>query len=646
MTINTDNLDTVQTSIGEITLPTYRLTGENPNPVFHSRYGVAHIYPYTLQDEIDSIPTDVQYRTLVIENKYLCVTVLPELGGRVYSVFDKISDREVFYKNPVIKFSPLAIRGAFFSGGVEFSFPVAHAPTTADTVNWDIREEKDGSASIFIGGLEHISGMRWTIKLTLFPDRCALAQDVRLFNPTPIPGRYHYWTNASLDSDAKTEFVYPLQRVRSYEFAGTASWPVARLDLITSEPGLPGMEGVPMWPADRIHEPFNFRWEKDMLAQVSVFGRLVEWDYFGAWQHTYDTGYAHYADSRDVSGMKLWSWGTSEVGVVNQTALMDDGSLYAETQCGAMETQLDFDFLEPGVTKTWREWWLPLRNIGGLTCASENIGARLHMDQGENKSKTKLTIALCPVCSFTDANINLSIPGNVLLDKKVSISPDKPWSGTVSIDSVTLRDHPITIDVEDNSGRNILIYTHKREPSSVEFDEPAQDIPPVTADDYYQLGLKHENFDNRDEAMKSYADALRLDGQHGHAHYQLGLMSLRNADFHSAREHLEQASKLGIISAYYYLGLIAWYEGDIDLAKILYEKVSSDDVLSSSAIRGRASIALRTVQWEDAINLLSNIKDEDDETQSTILLGMALRHSGKEKEVRHIFKQILVTDPF
>jgi len=226
----------------------------------------------------------------------------------VYSLFDKIAGQEVFYKNSVIRFSPLAIRGAFFSGGLEFSFPVAHAPTTASPVNWELTEQADGSASIHIGGIEHMSGLRWTVSLSLFPDRCAVAQDVRLSNPTPLPGRYHYWTNASLASDVGTEFIYPLRRVRSYEFAGTASWPIARLDLIAGQPGLPGMEGVPMWPAGRMHTPVSFRWEKDMLAQVSIFGREVAADFFGAWQHSHNVGYAHFADSADVAGMKLWSW--------------------------------------------------------------------------------------------------------------------------------------------------------------------------------------------------------------------------------------------------------------------------------------------------------------------------------------------------
>ena len=179
------------------------------------------------------------------------------------------------------------------------------------------------------------------------------------------------------------------------------------------------MEGVPMWPAERIHDPFNFRWEKDMLAQVSIFGRNVDWDYFGAWQHSTNTGYAHFARWQDVSGMKLWSWGRSDVGVVNQTALMDDGSLYAETQCGAMETQLDFDFLPPGETRKWREWWLPFRELGGLTCASSEVGARLHLAPGDEGSQFKLTVGICPIYPIESASVELSTPDHILLEERL-----------------------------------------------------------------------------------------------------------------------------------------------------------------------------------------------------------------------------------
>jgi tetratricopeptide (TPR) repeat protein len=643
---NGDLADQVRTSVDEITLPTYRLLGENRNPVFHSQYGVAHIYPYTLQDEIANEPGEVTYQALVLENKYLRVVVLPQLGGRVFSVYDKISKREVFYKNPTIKFSPLAIRGAFFSGGLEFSFPVAHAPTTADAVNWDFMHGKDGSASIVLGGIEHISGMRWTITLSLFPGKCALAQDVSLSNPTPIPGRYHYWTNASLHSDESTEFIYPLQRIRSYEFAGTASWPVARLDSITSEPGLPGMEGVPMWPAEQLHNPINFRWEKDMLAQVSIFGRHVTWDYFGAWQHSTNTGYAHFARYQDVSGMKLWSWGKSEVGIVNQSALMDDGSLYAETQCGAMETQLDFDFLTPGSCRAWREWWLPLRQIGGLTCASAEIGARLHLSQNDDPKSVSLRIGLCPTLTIVPATITLSIPGLTLLQETARISPEVPWLKEIAVEAKTLSSHPITLVVENEQGQVLLNYTHDTNPYQEEFNDSQLTPSPESAEYYYQLGLQHENFDNRALALESYRHAILTSEEHGPSHLQLGLMLLRNADFDAATHHFHWAADLGIPSANYYLGLISWYAGDTDSAEKHYRFVPDSDPLALAALRGRTAIAFKKKDWQDAIHLINHHKSaRNDQCYLQLLLGLAHRHAGNLEQAQNYFHEILGGDP-
>ncbi|GMR10901.1 MAG: DUF5107 domain-containing protein [Anaerolineae bacterium] len=641
-----DNSTGVSISTGELTLPTYELLGENRNPVFHSQYGVAHIYPYTLQDEIASTPREITYRTLVLENNYLRVTVLPELGGRIYSVYDKISKREVFYKNQTVKFSPLAIRGAFFSGGVEFSFPVAHAPTSASPVNWDMRENEDGSASIFVGGLEHMSSMRWMITLTLYPDRCALAQDVMLFNPSPLPGRYHYWTNASLVSEDDTEFIYPLRRVRSYEFAGSSSWPVARLDLITNQPGLPGMEGVPMWPADRLHDPIDFHLEKDMLAQVSIFGRDVEWDFFGAWQNASNTGYAHYADAKDVAGMKLWSWGRSSVGIVNQSALTDDGSVYAETQCGAMETQLDFDFLPPGVARSWREWWLPLREIGGLTCASADLGARLSISPADGVEQVNLKVGICPAYPLREALVELSTPDQMLIQEKISSSPKDPWSHTETVAALDLAGHALTLTVTDISGHALLAYTHDRQPNSADPPEPSVKESPVTSDDFYQLGLRHENLDNREQALDSYHTALQLSDDHGEARLQLGLMLLRAADFRGAQSHLRRAAQLEVAAAEFYLGLISRYKGQLDTAEQHFTSLPSDHPLHSASLCGLGCLALKGQRWDDAIEFFRKAAGEEDYAPTAgLLTGMALRRAGNDTEAAFELNRVLKGDP-
>lgn len=637
-------IDKVVVRESSITLPTYEITGENRNPVFRSQYGVVHIYPYTLQDEIASKPRDKEYHSLVLENRYLRVTVIPDLGGRVYSVYDKVSQREVFYKNSIIKFSPLAIRGAFFSGGVEFSFPVAHAPTTADPVNWDIRENNDNSASIAFGGLEHISGLRWMITLTLFPNRCALAQDVQLFNPSSIPGRYHYWTNASLDADDQTEFIYPLRRSRSYEYAGTASWPFARLDLIQNNPGLPGMEGVPMWPANRLQKPINFRWQKNMIAQVSIFGRNVDWDFFGAWQHSVNHGYAHYARARDVAGMKLWSWGNAPVGVVNQTALTDDGSVYAETQCGAMETQLDFDFLQPGKIRSWREWWLPLRDLGGLTCASAEMGALLQLKTA-NRQHVNLHIGLCPVRPVEKATVSLSIPGKVLAQETIELSPEKIWAANLNFNSRELAGNPITLSVVDNSGNILIDYTMDREPSPIVQDQqPGGDLLP--AEKCYQTGLKHENFDNREQAKEAYKQALALSPDHSRANYRYGLMLIRSGELKSAADYLQKAASHGIGEAYYFLGTIALHLDQLDEAGIYFRAAKQGDRLFPDSLIGLGCIALRKKDWNQARDYFKKACTSSDvAVTASLLLGIALRRAGQEKDAQKELLGVFAVTP-
>ena len=635
----------VQCRRGELTLPTYRLLGENRNPVFRSQYGVAHIYPYTLQDEISSEPAETTYQTLELENRYLRLTVLPELGGRVYSVYDKISARDVFYRNSVIRFAPLAIRGAFFSGGVEFSFPVAHAPTTASPVNWLLRENEDGSATACVGALEHISGMRWTISLTLYPDRCAVAQDVRLFNPTPIPGRYHYWTNASLHADEQTEFIYPLQRVRSYEFAGTASWPIARLDLIGGQAGLPGMEGVPMWPAERMHSPVKFRWEKDMLAQVSIFGRDVASNFFGAWQHSENAGYAHYAEVSDVAGMKLWSWGRSEVGIVNQTALTDDGSLYAETQCGAMETQLDFDFLRPGVTKTWREWWLPLRGLGGLTCASTEGGARLAIAKADD-GNLELMIAFCPVRRLEEVRLKVELQGKKLVDEKISCSPEAAWLHTVKIQPQVLADHSITLRVTDRAGKPVLEYIHSREAHPIDLAPENVSSPGEPPEASYRRGLEHENLDDRLQALECYRQALSLSDEHAPAHFRLGLMMLRAADFEGSRHHFEHAARLGLAGAHCYLGLLSMYAGDMQTAGYHYASVPLADSLWGAAQRGLGCLAMQEGRWNEASTSFREAGSQESESlHSSLLSAMASSRAGSRNAAREALQRVLSADP-
>ncbi len=639
-------LEKVKAYEGKLVIPTYELKEENRNPCFENQYGIAYVYPYPLLDDFSTTPKPKSYRSLHVENRYLRVTVLPELGGRVYSVYDKVSQREVFYKNSVIKFAPLALRGAFFSGGIEINFPVGHSVTTTETIDWDLRENPDGSASLFYGALEHLSRLRWTVTLTLFPDRCALAQDVKIQNPSPIPGRYFYWCTPACEANDQTEYIYPFRRCGSYMWDGEVCWPEARVDLTPSGKKLETYVGVPLWPSVQMHKPLDLHKEKNIINQVSIFGSDVKDDFYGAWQHSANHGYAHFAKHQDVSGMKHWSWGDSGMSLMTETSLTDDGSTYAETQCGLMANQHDFDFLEPSETFQWREWWLPLRGLGGLTCASAEMGARVKLSKADQHGMINLSLGVCPVRLHDKVTVKLSIDGRARLEKEIAVSPEQPWQYTEAIKSEDLADRLIRLLVADAGGCVLLDYTLDRGASPSREPEAPQVAEPPAAERHFQLGLSHEKLERREEAIDEYLQAIASDAAHGPARIQLGLMNLRAADFGAASVHLQQAVKAGCAEANFYLGILLLYEDKPQGAEPYFKAVPGGLSVSAASLCALGSIALGQELWDNAIEWFEKaVKEDPDSATSALLHAVALRRATRIDDANTELVRILQHDP-
>ena len=343
--------------------------------------------------------------------------------------------------------------------------------------------------------------------------------------------------------------------------------------------------------------------------------------------------------------MKLWSWGRSEVGIVNQTALTDDGSLYAETQCGAMETQLDFEFMPPGGTRAWREWWLPLRGLGGLSCATSEAGARLVVTPG-NDDRMDLLVGLCPVRPMQDLHLAVGLPGKVLIDEKISCAPEKPWSRTTRIDPRWLADQPLSLRITDPAGGIVLEFVHDRRDGPIDPSPTAPEPATTGPDGDVHQGLQHEKLDNRPQALEAYHRALSIEGDHAPANLRLGLMMLRAADFDSAREHLESAVLGGAAEAEYYLGVLCRYLGDARTAAGHFARVPQDNPLWSAAERGLAGVAMLEGRWQDAAALLrSGIAAEGQTSQSSLLRAIALRRAGETAAASEALQTVLLADP-
>jgi len=192
----------------ELVIPTYQVGAAARNPDLF-RDGWRCIYPYTLRDNLLHRRRDVTYRAVYLENEYLRVVVLPELGGHIYSAHDKISGEEMFYLNHVIKPGRILLRGSWAAFGLEFNFPRGHSVTTLSPVDYRLLERPDGSVAVAVGDCEQTSRMRWTVLISLRPGARRLEVTTRLTNRTELPHRYYFWANAAVPANEHLQFLSP-----------------------------------------------------------------------------------------------------------------------------------------------------------------------------------------------------------------------------------------------------------------------------------------------------------------------------------------------------------------------------------------------------------------------------------------------------
>ena len=328
----------------KIIIPTYQLLEEDINPMLEERLDP---YPYTLQNKRSPQVENIEHEAVILENDYLKLIVLPNLGGRLYSGYDKVNNREIFYKNEVIKPRMVGTRGGWFSGGVEFNFPISHSPTTMDRVNFSTKTYDDGSAAIEFGNIELISGMNWKVELRLYKDKAYIEENVRLYNPTRNLNRFYFWTNAAVDFDSSVKLIYPFD------------WCMNQIN------------------SDYIKWPYNKGRDFSNLCEVpyayETFGKLLNENFFGIYSKDKQYGVVHYADRKMLKGAKFFTWGNDNLADAWNKALTDDDSKYLEIQSGAFETQMVYKFMKPHQQLKWSEYWYPISDTKGLVHAGKEL---------------------------------------------------------------------------------------------------------------------------------------------------------------------------------------------------------------------------------------------------------------------------------
>ncbi|MFI5184602.1 MAG: DUF5107 domain-containing protein, partial [Vicinamibacteria bacterium] len=335
------------------TIPTYEEGPPDVNPPFDLFASGRFNYPYTLRQNLTDRRSPRAWRTLNLENEYLRVSVLPDLGGRLWRCIDKANGASMFYANPSLKFAQVAYRGAWATFGIEFNFPVSHNWVTSSPVDFATARHADGSASIVVGNVDLVYGMQWRVELTLRPGRSVLEQTTTLYNRSDLRHRFYWWTNAAVEAWDDSKLVYPMAFTASHGFTQVDTWPIASDGVDLSRPG------------------------NHLKGPVSLFSHGTHEPFMGVYHPRTEAGVVHWADPGELPAKKVWSWGADADGRDWRKALSDNDSAEVEIQGGLFRNQETYAFLEPQETVRFHESWLPVRGIGGFVRATPDAVVNL-----------------------------------------------------------------------------------------------------------------------------------------------------------------------------------------------------------------------------------------------------------------------------
>jgi len=519
---------------GTISIPTYPWE-EDINPKFWALETGARLsttvhgaitYPYVMQDHLSRKKVERTYRALFLENEYLKVTCLPELGGRLHSVLDKTQDKEMFHLNRVIKPGMIAMRGAWISGGVEWnSGPHGHTVTVLSPVNALLGRNPDGSAYLEISNTEQIFRTRWTVRVTLHPGRAYLDEQIRIENPTDGMHPYYFWNCTAFPNRPGTRFIYPMSLGTDHNAREFFRWP--------------------------IHQGRDLSWLRNYETYASVFAVNCTYDFFGAYDVEADRGIVQVADHRQLGGKKAWTWGEWEFGKVAQRNLTDEDGPYIEVQSGPLPTQSDYGMLGPHEYVAWQEWWYPVHGLGdGFEYATRDLAAQTARRDG------RLELRLLATAQFDGAVCVLSRGGREVLRRQLELSPR-----TVAI--VTLGDDPhkpVEVTVSSKEGRLLASFTTPLPIPKVDPPHPSRFIDKpdeqLSVEELYLKGRKFDRATDRRRARQYYEKALARDPGHVNSLRSLAVLDFESGLYRQAidncRKALERDGDDGL--SWYYLG--------------------------------------------------------------------------------------------
>lgn len=543
---------------GSIDIPTYVLGDEDRNPAF-PLVAPRRVYPYTMLDDLTRRREMKTYNAIFLENEFLKAIILPDLAGRILSLYDKSAHREVFHHNHVVKPSLIGVRGAWISGGLEFNFPDAHTAVAVSPVSSTILQNPDGSATVSVGDLDWASEMAWQEDLTLRPGQARLELNVTLFNDTPLTNRYWYWDIAAVYTTEDMQLIYPMREAYTHNRGEVISYPI--------ENGI------------------DWSWYKNGREWMSLFGRQVQRNFFGAYYHNSDYGVVHTADYRDLPGKKMWTWGRGEEGKVwGEEALTDNDGPYNEIQAGRYETQLNYEFMPPRRVESFVEYWYPVRGLGGgFVEATNDLALNVRFWPPSGGENAQVELAVYPTAAIRGAKVRVKLGSQLIRHfGPIAFKASTPQKFMVPVEDLQTAQHELVVNIQSAEGKTLLHWSAADpidgNPDFVPMEgtspPPPKPSAKMSVEELFQFGVKKEKEygvelakpGQEEEVARIYQQVLERDPGFTPALLKLAWRRYRAADFRGAEELLARVRDRFDPTLNYAYGVIYRDSGRLDRA--------------------------------------------------------------------------------
>jgi len=625
----------------DVMIPTYDAGEPDQNPMFLEKRvyqgSSGKVYPYPTTEKISREKKDKIWQAVYLENEYLKVMVLPQLGGRIQRAYDKTNDYDFVYYNHVIKPALVGLAGPWISGGIEFNWPQHHRPTTYMPVDHLIQENSDGSKTLLVNDVDQMYGTKGIAAFTLYPGKAYIEIKGQLYNRTAIPQTFLWWANPAVPVNDYTQSVFPpdVHNVMDHGKRDVSRFPIAK--------------GV--YYKHDYSEGVDISRYKNIPVPTSYMAETSSYDFVGGYDYQKEAGLLHVADHHFAPGKKQWTWGCGDFGKAWDRNLTDKDGPYIELMTGVYtENQPDFTWLKPFEEKCFKQYFMPYKKVGQVKNAT--IHAALNVEAGSDS----ISIMVYGTGVYENAEIIVNSKSNEIYREMTRLSPVDIFTRKIAAAVEKASDIKVSVIADGK----LLVAYQPQEAGIPELAKPAEAAKaPEEIMTNEELLLTGQHIEQHRHATylpdPYYLEGLKRDQGDSRLNNAYGMLLFRRGDFSGAEgcfrraiERLTWRSPNPYNSeAYYNLGLALFYQDKDDDAFDAFYKAAWSNEQQEMSFYFLAAIEARRTHYDSALELIEKglVKNAHN-IKARGLKALILRKLGKVKQAGAWIEENLQVDPF